>query len=101
MILSAIKPLNVPYSTSRSKLHNGFVVIDKPCSKFSRRINQKMTTNKKYAYKSENNEHKNTSNKGGINVSSSSESDTRLALLLVFLSCFSKYLCDLNFFHRA
>lgn len=46
MILSAIKPLNVPYSTSRSKLHNGFVVIDKPCSKFSRGMNQKMTTKK-------------------------------------------------------
>ena len=42
MILSANKPLNVPYSTSRSKLHDGYVVIDKPCSKFSCRMNQKM-----------------------------------------------------------
>ena len=42
MILSVSKPLNVPYSTSRSKLHNGYVVIDKPCSKFSCGMNQKM-----------------------------------------------------------
>ena len=47
MILSAIKPLNVPYSTSRSKLHNGYVVIDKPCSKFSCGMNKKMTTKKR------------------------------------------------------